>query len=195
VIARPRLVLASASPRRAALLGQAVIKPDEICAPEIDETPKRGELPRDYVRRMANEKAMTVARLQDNAIVLAADTVVACGRRILPKAESDCEVESCLKLLSGRRHRVLTAVTVASEGGKKIRTRIVTTQVSFKRISANEISHYVSSKEGLGKAGGYAIQGLAETFARRINGSYSNIVGLPLAESLSLLAAVGYQTH
>ncbi len=191
--ARPRLVLASASPRRAALLGQAGIVPDAIIAPEIDETPKKNELPRDYARRIASDKVKTVASSEQDAIILAADTVVACGRRILPKAQTDEEVETCLKLLAGRRHRVFTAVAVASPKSK-LRTRIVMTHVALKRLSEDEIAQYVASEEGLGKAGGYAIQGLAECFVRQINGSYSNVVGLPLVESVSLLNSAGYPT-
>ena len=199
MVSRPRLVLASASPRRAALLGQAGIAPDEILAADIDETPLRAELPRDYARRMANGKAEAIASIRKDAITLAADTVVACGRRILPKAETDAEVENGLKLLSGRRHRVFTAIAAVGPAGasgkaQQIRTRIINTHVAFKRLSAEEIAHYVASKEGLGKAGGYAIQGLAETFVRQINGSYSNVVGLPLLETLSLLASLGYPT-
>ncbi len=191
--ARPRLVLASASPRRAALLGQAGIVPDAIIAPEIDETPKKNELPRDYARRIASDKAKAVASSEGDAIILAADTVVACGRRILPKAQTGEEVETCLKLLAGRRHRVFTAVAVASPKSE-LRTRIVMTHVALKRLSEDEIAKYVASEEGLGKAGGYAIQGLAECFVRQINGSYSNVVGLPLVEGVSLLNSAGYPT-
>ena len=184
------LVLASASPRRAALLAQAGIVPDEIVAPQVDEAPKRGELPRDYALRMALAKVGAVARVKGDCVVLAADTVVTCGRRILPKAENAAEVEACLRLLSGRRHRVLTAVAVSSGRATPIR-RIVTTQVSFKRLSPGEIESYIISGEGVGKAGGYAIQGRAECFVRRINGSYSNVVGLPLFDTVTLLRGVG----
>jgi len=193
VAARPRFVLASASPRRAALLAQAGIVPDAIIAPELDETPRRVELPRDYARRMATEKATSIAASHADAIVLAADTVVACGRRILPKAEVNAQVENCLKLLSGRRHRVFTAMALISPGAVP-RIRIVMTHIAFKRLSADEISHYLASEEGLDKAGGYAIQGLAECFVRQINGSYSNVVGLPLLQTVSLLASAGYPT-
>jgi septum formation protein len=184
-------VLASESPRRKALLAQAGIAPDEIHAAAIDEAPLKGELPREHALRLAAEKARAVAAMHPDMLVLAADTVVACGRRILPKAEDAEAVRACLKLLSGRQHRVLTAVAVAAPG-EKIRTRIVITAVVFRRLSEAEIETYVQSREGEGKAGGYAIQGRAEVFVRRINGSYSNVVGLPLAETVALLRGCGY---
>ena len=190
--ARPRLVLASASPRRVALLAQAGIVPDAIVAPSIDEAPLKGELPREHALRLARAKAATVAAKEDASLVLAADTVVACGRRILPKAETPEDVARCLKLLSGRRHQVLTALALAS-GGKTPRTRIIMTRVTFVRLSEEDIAAYVRGGEGLGKAGGYAIQGSAECFVRQINGSYSNVVGLPLYETLALLAGAGYR--
>jgi septum formation protein len=186
------LVLASASPRRAGLLAQAGIVPARIMAPEIDETPLKQELPRAYVLRMALLKCEAVAKDEDGALVLAADTVVAMGRRILPKAASADEVERCLKLLSGRRHQVLTALALAV-GGQKIRTRIVTTRVAFKVLTPTDIADYLASGEGEGKAGGYAIQGRAEAFVRFINGSYSNVVGLPLYETLALLNGCSYR--
>ncbi len=185
---KPALILASASPRREALLKQAGIVPDRIVAPDVDETPLRDELPRIYALRLARAKAAAVAAKTPGALVLAADTVVACGRRILPKAETEAEVVRCLNLLSGRRHQVITAIALAA--GKKIRTRIVMTRVSFKRLNEDEIADYVSSGEGMGKAGGYAIQGRAETFVRAISGSYSNVVGLPLYETMTLLRAM-----
>ncbi len=212
------LILASASPRRAALLKQAGIVPARIVAPEVDETPKKQELPRAYALRLALAKADAVARMfsrpqgEGGFIVLAADTVVACGRRILPKAEGPEEVARCLKLLSGRRHQVFTAVAAAgpvdpppftgevlaqrAEGATastetkppfKIRTRIVMTRVAFKVLTTREIADYAASGEGEGKAGGYAIQGRAEAFVRFINGSYSNVVGLPLYETVAML--------
>jgi septum formation protein len=184
-------VLASASPRRAGLLAQAGIVPARIVAPEIDETPLRRELPRAYVLRMARLKAQAVAVSEEGALILAADTVVALGRRILPKAVDADEVERCLKLLSGRRHQVLTALALASPGSI-LRTRIVTTRVAFKVLTPAEIADYLASAEGEGKAGGYAIQGRAEAFVRFINGSYSNVVGLPLYETVSLLNGCGY---
>ena len=188
-----RLVLASESPRRLALLAQVGIVPDDVIAAAIDEAIHRGETPRVLASRLAQAKAMAVAQKLIGApvVVLAADTVVACGRRILPKAESDKVVRSCLKLLSGRNHLVLTAIAARSAGGK-IRTRIITTRVGFGRLTESEIETYVRCSEGLGKAGGYAIQGRAEIFIRRLSGSYSNVVGLPLRETISLLRASGY---
>ncbi|MGC9953665.1 MAG: nucleoside triphosphate pyrophosphatase [Rhizomicrobium sp.] len=187
------LLLASESPRRKALLAQAGIAPDEIRAAAIDEAPLKGELPRLHALRLACEKARTVAAKHTGApmLVLGADTAVACGRRILPKAEDAETVRACLELLSGRRHQVITAVAVAVPD-HEIRTRIVVTSVVFRRLSAAEIETYVQSREGEGKAGGYAIQGRAEVFVRRINGSYSNVVGLPLAETVNLLRGCGY---
>ena len=190
---RPALILASASPRRAALLAQAGIVPGEIVAPGIDESPLKGELPRAHALRLARAKAEKVAAERREALVLAADTVVACGRRILPKAGSAAEVARCLKLLSGRRHQVVTALALA-QAGRPTRTRIVTTRVTFKRLAAGEIAAYCGSGEGAGKAGGYAIQGRAETFVKSINGSYSNVVGLPLYETLALLRGAGFQS-
>lgn len=187
----PRLVLASASPRRAALLRQAGIAPDAIVAPYIDERPLKDELPRAHALRLARAKAEAVAAKEGAALVLAADTVVACGRRILPKAETAEEVARCLALLSGRRHQVTTACALAAPG-HSLRTRIVVTRVSFKRLTAAEIASYAAGGEGLGKAGGYAVQGRAEAFVRSLNGSYSNVVGLPLYETLSLLTGAGY---
>ena len=178
-------VLASASPRRAALLKQAGLVPERIVAPEVDETPKKGELPRDYALRIAIAKA-AAAVTREAMPVLAADTVVALGRRILPKAETDAEVDRCLRLLSGRRHQVMTALALGRPGNK-IRTRIAVTRVAFKRLAPAEIVEYVASGEGIGKAGGYAIQGRADAFVRFLNGSYSNVVGLPLYETAALL--------
>ena len=188
-----RLILASESPRRRALLAQAGIVPDDVVAAAIDETIQRSETPRALGLRLAKAKVMTVAQKLSGgpAVVLAADTVVACGRRILPKAESDEAVRSCLKLLSGRNHTVLTAVAVRSAGGN-VRTRIVSTRVGLQRLTESDIEAYVHCSEGLGKAGGYAIQGRAEIFIRRLSGSYSNVVGLPLRETISLLRASGY---
>ena len=177
-------VLASASPRRKALLAQAGLVPARIVAPDVDETPKKRELPRAHALRLAIEKARAAGA--GAMPVLAADTVVALGRRILPKAETDAEVADCLRMLSGRRHQVMAAVALVS--GEKIRTRIVTTRVTFKRLTPDEIAAYIASGEGIGKAGGYAIQGRAEALIRSINGSYSNVVGLPLCETMALLA-------
>lgn len=188
------LLLASESPRRKALLEQAGIVPDAVLAADIDETPIANELPRDLAVRLAQSKAWAVAESWRRApvLVLAADTVVAAGRRILPKADSPESVRACLTLLSGRRHRVITAVAVLAPDDK-IRTRIVTTAVSFRRLEAREIADYVASREGEGKAGGYAIQGRAGAFAASINGSYSCVVGLPLCETVLLLRGMGYR--
>jgi len=186
------LVLASASARREALLRQAGIGFSQKVAPEVDETPKKGEVPRAYALRMAIAKAQAVAAEHRNAYVLAADTVVSLGRRILPKATTAGEVQQCLRLLSGRRHQVLTAVALLIPGAK-VRTRIVATRVAFKVLSADEISNYADGGEGIGKAGGYAIQGRADAFVRYINGSYSNVVGLPLYETVALLNGSGWR--
>jgi septum formation protein len=189
---RRALVLASESPRRKALLAQAGIAPQAIAPASIDETPRKDEQPRLYALRLARAKAEAARAVWhgDAAVILAADTVVACGRRILPKAETDDEVRACLKLLSGRRHQVLTAIAVSSPDSA-IKTRTVLTRVAFKRLDQNEIDAYVACREGLGKAGGYAIQGRAETFVRQLSGSYSNVVGLPLLETVQLLRSCG----
>ncbi len=189
-----KLVLASESPRRKALLAQAGIAPDLIVPAAIDESVRKGELPRIHALRLATEKARAVAQKLggDDHLILAADTVVALGRRILPKAEDDETVRACLKMLSGRRHQVITAVALIVPGGK-LRTRAVTTRVSFSRLSPQQMNAYADCREGVGKAGGYAIQGRAEVFVKSISGSYSNVVGLPLAESASLLAGCGYR--
>jgi septum formation protein len=189
------LVLASASPRRFQLLEQIGFRPDEVIAPEVDERPRAKEVPRSYVDRLAREKAQIVrARLPAdaaaNSVVLAADTVVACGRRILPKAEDDATVTKCLRMLSGRRHDVLTAVALI-DCANMLRTRTVSTKVAFRGLDDAEIASYVAKGEGLGKAGGYAVQGRAAVFARAIYGSYSNVVGLPLTETHALLTACG----
>lgn len=183
-------MLASESPRRKTLLAQAGVIPDLVAPADIDETEKKGELPRLYVLRLAREKAATIAAREPGALVLAADTAVAVGRRILPKAMSGDDVRQCLDLLSGRRHLVVTAIALSV--GDKIRTRTVETRVAFRRLTAGEIDAYVQCGEGEGKAGGYAIQGRAEAFVRLINGSYSNIVGLPLAEAVGMLRAHGF---
>ncbi len=188
------LVLASESARRKSLLSQAGIVADAILPAHIEETVRKGELARAHAIRLAVEKATAVARnwKGEPALVLAADTVVSCGRRILPKAETNEAVRECLRLLSGRRHQVLTAVAVVRPDGSVL-SRSVMTRVSFERLTTAMIEAYVSSKEGLGKAGGYAIQGRAEIFVRRINGSYSNVVGLPLFETVRLLVGCGYR--
>lgn len=185
----PALVLASSSPRRRALLEQIGIVPARTLSPDIDETPRRGELPRDYAVRLAAEKAAAVPR-GPGEVVIAGDTTVAAGRRILPPAETDDIVRHCLTLLSGRRHRVFSAVAVIDAEGR-LRERVAETIVTFKRLSAAEIDAYVRAGEGRGKAGGYAIQGRAAAFVRFLSGSYSGVVGLPLYETSALLAASG----
>jgi septum formation protein len=184
------LILASASPRRLALLDQIGIKPARIVPADIDESILPKELPRAHAVRVAVEKARAVhARLKgEKAVVLAADTVVACGRRILPKAEDDATVTKCLSLLSGRRHTVITAVALIDATGA-LRMRTIETKVAFRRLESNEIADYVRLGEGRGKAGGYAIQGRAAAFVRLISGSYTNVVGLPLTETFQLLKA------
>ncbi len=191
VVAGARLVLASASPRRLALLRQAGVAPDAVVPADLDEAPRPRELPADYARRMARDKAAAVALEHPAAYLLAADTVVALGRRILPKAEDAATARDCLRRLSGRRHRVLGAVVVVAPGGRRAE-RLVTTTVTFKRLTAAEIAAYLASGEWRGKAGGYAIQGRAAAFIPRINGSYPNVVGLPLVEALALLRGLGY---
>lgn len=188
----PRLILASASPRRLDLLRQMQIVPDAVAPADIDETPKKGELPLVYAQRIAAEKAAAVKAAYAGAVILSADTVVACGRRILPKAESEGEARACLALLSGRRHRVISAVSVIAPDGTQ-RTRPVTSTVKFKRLSAGDIETYIKSMEWKGKAGGYAIQGLAAAFVPFISGSYTAIVGLPLAETMQMLKGAGYE--
>ena len=182
-------ILASGSPRRLALLKQVGLVPSDVIAADIDETPAKNELPAQYTKRMALEKATRVSTAHASATILAADTVVACGRRILPKAENEAQARLCLKLLSGKRHRVYTAITIFYEG--KFRNRIVMSAVQFARLSKADVEAYIASNEWHGKAGGYAIQGLAERFVVRVNGSYSNIVGLPLNETCTLLESAG----
>ncbi len=188
----PLFVLASASPRRRDLLAQIGRCPDLILNPDIDETPTKGELPEAHALRLAKEKAETVARLPEaaGAIVLGADTVVACGRRILPRAEDEKTARDCLALLSGRRHRVIGGVAVVAPDGAAA-TRSCITWVAFKRLAAAEIDGYIGTGEWRGKAGGYAIQGRAAVFARFVRGSYSNVVGLPLFETERLLEGLG----
>ncbi|MEQ8440447.1 MAG: Maf family protein [Alphaproteobacteria bacterium] len=182
------LILASASPRRLDLLSQIGIEPADVVPADIDEAAARGELPRDHARRLADEKADTVAGRHPGRAVLAADTVVAVGRRILPKAETEKEALACLKLLSGRRHVVYGGIVLIGADGVR-RNRIVETAVIFKRLHPDEVAAYLESGEWHGKAGGYAIQGRAAAFIRRINGSYSNVVGLDLFATAQLLGA------
>ncbi len=192
------LVLASESPRRVALLAQAGIVPDHIFPAAIDEAVLNGEQPRIHALRLAMQKARAAQEKWTGApaFILAADTVVALGRRILSKAENEAQVRACLKLLSGRRHQVMTAVALIapsdSKEGGKLRTRIALTRVSMLRLTDAQIARYVESREGEGKAGGYAIQGRAEAFVKEISGSYSNVVGLPLSLTVSLLAGAGH---
>jgi septum formation protein len=194
VSVRPKLVLASASPRRLALLAQAGIVPDAVLSPEIDEAPLKGELPRLHALRLAAAKAHAAAAKwsDDPAYILSADTVVGCGRRILPKAQTEAEVRACLELLSGRRHQVITAVTLIAPGGRVV-DKAALTRVSFRRLHASEIASYAAGGEGLGKAGGYAIQGRAECFVKEICGAHSTVVGLPLALTVGLLEGAGWR--
>ena len=200
MIGRPKLVLASGSPRRLLLVNQVGIEPDALRPTDIDETPKRGELPRAYATRLAREKAeaaLAMVRIDDElkgSYILAADTVVAVGRRILPKAELLDEAAQCLRLLSGRNHRVHTAISLVTPK-ETFRSRYVETRVRFKRLSDEDIEAYLASGEWRGKAGGYGAQGIAGGFLVKIVGSYSNIVGLPLYETLSLLSGEGFPTH
>jgi septum formation protein len=200
VSARPKLVLASGSPRRLALLAQAGIEPDALLPADIDEAPERGELPRRLALRLAQQKlAAADARRKagnehDGAYLLAADTVVAVGRRILPKPDLSEEAADCLRLLSGRAHRVYTGLALMTPKGG-VRTRLVETRVRFKRLSREEMDGYVASREWLGKAGGYAIQGLAGVFVVKLVGSYTNVVGLPLAETVALLAGERFPVY
>jgi septum formation protein len=195
----PPLVLASASPRRLALLGQMGLNPDAVLPADIDETPRRSESPRALVQRLSWEKARAAADVAakrpalDHCLVVAADTVVCVGRRVLPKCEVSDEAAACLRMLSGRAHRVYTAVTLIARGTS--RQRLVEARVRFKRLSRDEIDAYLASGEWRGKAGGYAIQGLAGAFVVRLVGSYTAVVGLPLAETAALLAGEGYAPH
>lgn len=187
----PRLILGSASPRRRELLAQIGIVPDAIRPADIDETPGKDELPRRYADRLAAEKGAALAAEAPDALILTADTVVAAGRRILDKPADEAAARACLALLSGRRHRVITAVGLRL--GAQVWSRRVETQVRFKRLSEAEIAGYIASGEWRGKAGGYAIQGLGAAFVPAINGSYTNVVGLPLAETAALLEGAGWR--
>jgi septum formation protein len=200
MIGRPKIVLASGSPRRLGLLNQAGIEPDSLLPAELDEIPEKGELPRALATRLARAKAeaalATVRRDEDlrGAYIVGADTVVAVGRRILPKAESLDEAAACLRLLSGRNHRVYSGICLITPK-EAFRQRLVETRVRFKRLSNEDLEAYLASGEWRGKAGGYAIQGLAGTFVVKMVGSYSNVVGLPLYETMALLAGEGYPVH
>ena len=186
-----RLILASASPRRIDLLARIGVVPDAVVPADIDESVGKGELPRDHASRLSREKAEAVAAIEPDALVLAADTVVGVGRRILPKVEDEATLRACMALLSGRRHRVLTGVALAVPG-RIIRQRVVETMIAMKRLSAEDIDFYAADGEWRGKAGGYALQGYGEVYVRHIAGSYSNVVGLPIAETRVMLKAAGY---
>src|SRR4051794_24847571 len=188
---RPPLVLASASPRRLDLLARLGVVPDRVLPAEIDETPGKAELPRLHAARLAAEKAAAAAALAPGALVLAADTVVGVGRRILPKAETEAEARRCLELLSGRRHHVYTGVVMLTPEGRQS-SRLVDTIVTFQRLTPAQVADYLAGGEWQGKAGGYAIQGRAEVFVRFLSGSHSNVVGLPLFETAQLLRGVGW---
>ena len=200
MIGRPKLVLASGSPRRLALLNQAGIEPDSLQPAEVDEIPAKGELPRALANRLARAKAevaldsIKIDEELRGSYIIAADTVVAVGRRILPKAETLDEAAACLRMLSGRNHRVYTGVCLVTPKAA-FRQRLIETRVRFKRLSTEDLEAYLASGEWRGKAGGYAIQGLAGTFVVKLVGSYTNVVGLPLYESLSLLGGEGFPVH
>jgi septum formation protein len=200
MVGRPKLILASGSPRRVSLISQAGIEPDALRPADVDETPLDGELPRVCANRLAYAKATTALAgvgVDDEvygAFILAADTVVAVGRRILPKPELIDEAAQCLRLLSGRNHRVYTALCLITPK-RKYRQRVVETRVRFKRLSFEDMEAYLGSGEWRGKAGGYAAQGLAGTFIVKLVGSYTNVVGLPLYETVTLLAGEGFPTH
>lgn len=188
---KPVFILASASPRRLSLLASIGIAPDRVVAPDIDETPRPHEAPRALAQRLALEKLRAVAAAEPQAFVLAADTVVGCGRRILPKAENAAQVRECLALLSGRRHHVYTGLALQTPSGKIIQ-RLCDSVVIFQRLDAAMIEAYVAQGEGIGKAGGYAVQGRAAGFTRFISGSHSNIVGLSLFDVAQMLRQGGY---
>jgi septum formation protein len=197
---RPKLILASASPRRLELLQQVGLDPDALIPADLDETPRKGELPRVLAARLAEEKAEAATKVAKTrpeltgSYLLAADTVVSVGRRILPKCEVVDEAAQCLRLLSGRAHRVHSGLALITPKGAR-RRRLVETRIRFKRLSRDEIDAYLAAGEWRGKAGGYAIQGLAGGFIVKLIGSYSSVVGLPLYETLSLLAGEGYPAH
>ena len=200
MIGRPKLVLASGSPRRLSLLNQAGIEPDSLQPTEIDEIPVKGELPRALANRLAKTKAQAAlasVKIDEQlrgSYILAADTVVAVGRRIMPKADMLDEAAACLRLLSGRNHRVYTGICLVTPK-EAFRQRLVETRVRFKRLSNEDLEAYLASGEWRGKAGGYAIQGLAGTFVVKMVGSYTNVVGLPLYETMSLLGGEGFPVH
>lgn len=188
-----RLILASTSPRRLELLRQIGISPDGVVDPSVDEAPLKNEIPHALAARLAEAKAHAGALKEKNALILAGDTVVACGRRLLPKCENTDEVKACLTLLSGRRHRVYGGVCVLKDG--KAHTRVAQSVLAFRRLTPQEIDAYARQGEGIGKAGGYALQGFGARFVRFMSGSPSNVIGLPLFETAQLLKATGYDTH
>ena len=200
MIGRPKLVLASGSPRRLSLLNQAGIEPDSLQPTEVDELPGKGELPRAVANRLAKTKAQAAlasVKIDEElrgSYILAADTVVAVGRRIMPKAEMLDEAAACLRMLSGRNHRVYTGICLVTPK-ETFRQRLIETRVRFKRLSNEDIEAYLASGEWRGKAGGYAVQGLAGTFVVKMVGSYTNVVGLPLYETMSLLGGEGFPVH
>ncbi|PHR57956.1 MAG: septum formation protein Maf [Robiginitomaculum sp.] len=186
------LILASASPRRLDLLAQIGIVPDQILPADIDETPGKLEIPKPHALRLAQGKAEAIALSHKDAFILAADTVVGVGRRILPKSEDEGTARECLELLSGRSHRVYTGVCLISPDGV-VRSRVVETRLKFKRLSSQELQEYLDSKEWDGKAGGYGIQGLAGAYVSQIIGSFTNVVGLPIYETRNMLLGAGYK--
>ncbi len=188
-----RLILASASPRRVDLLKQIGITPDTILPADIDETQRKDELPRDLAKRLSAEKAKAIAAKNPDTFVLAADTVVACGRRLLDKTNTPEEARACLEMISGRRHHVYGGIALITPSGK-LHTRLVDTVVQFKKLSKSELENYLASGQWKGVAGGYAIQGLAGTFVKFLSGSYSNVVGLSLYDTMIILDSAGYKT-
>ena len=190
-MSQPQLVLASASPRRLDLLAQIGVQPGLVCAADLEETPQKGELPAAYARRIAVAKAQAVGAEHDG-LILAGDTVVACGRRILPKAETADSASACLRLLSGRQHRVYGGIALIT-ADQKLLARVVCSKVRFRRLNAPDIDACIAAGDWLGKAGGYAIQGFAARYIRYIDGSYSNIVGFSLYDVAALLDTAGYQ--
>lgn len=191
-ISKSSLILASASPRRVDLLKQVGITPDKIIPADIDETPLKGELPRDLALRLATQKAQNIAEKHPNAFILAADTVVGLGRRVLDKTSTPQEAEHCLSLLSGRRHHVFGGIAIINPQGT-LRTRVCDTVVQFKKLTPADIRRYIESREWEGVAGGYAIQGLAASYIKFIRGSYSNVVGLSLYDTMVLLEGNGFK--
>lgn len=185
-------ILASASPRRLDLLRQIGIEPDRVAPADVDETPGKAERPRPHALRLAEAKARVVAEANPGAIVLGSDTVVGLGHRILPKAEDEATARACLEMLSGRRHRVYSGICIIDAQGKT-HNRVADTVVGFKRLSAGETEAYIASGEWEGKAGGYAIQGLAAAYVKFVGGSYSNVVGLPLYEVSQILSGIGFE--